>query len=86
MYGMPTPEIEVSGISSKGFWMLLGDEELFVPFSDFPWFKQATIEAITIVEMTSPDHLYWPLLDIDLSIAAIRGSSAFPLVFRLISR
>lgn len=32
MHGMPTSEIEVSVVSSKGFWMLLGDEELFVPF------------------------------------------------------
>ena len=86
MHGMPTSEIEVSGISSQGFGMLLDDEELFVPFSDFPWFKQATIEAITTVEMPSQDHLYWPLLDIDLSIASIRNPGAFPLVSRLTAR
>ena len=86
MHGMPTSEIEVSVVSNKGFWLLLGDEELFVPFSEFPWFKHGTIEAITRVEMLSPDHLYWPLLDIDLSVASIRNPSAFPLVSRLISR
>ena len=86
MHGMPTSEIEVSVVSNKGFWLLLDGEELFVPFSEFPWFKQGTIEAITIVQMPSPDHLYWPLLDIDLSIASIRNPGAFPLVSRLISR
>jgi len=24
-----------------GFWLLLGDEELFIPFEQFPWFKDA---------------------------------------------
>lgn len=86
MHGMPTSEIEVSVVSNKGFWLLLDDEELFVPFSEFPWFKQGTIEAITTVEMPSPDHLYWPLLDIDLSIASIRNPGAFPLVSRLAVR
>ena len=86
MHGMPTSEIEVSVVSNKGFWLLLDDEELFVPFSEFPWFKQGTIEAITTVEMPSPDHLYWPLLDIDLSIASIRNPGAFPLVSRLTAR
>lgn len=86
MHGMPTSEIEVSVVSNKGFWLLLDDEELFVPFSEFPWFKQGTIEAITTVEMPSQDHLYWPLLDIDLSIASIRNPGAFPLVSRLTAR
>ncbi|MDE2388361.1 MAG: DUF2442 domain-containing protein [Betaproteobacteria bacterium] len=86
MHGISTSEIEVSVVSNKGFWLLLDDEELFVPFSEFPWFKQATIEAITAVEMPSPDHLYWPLLDIDLSIASIRNPGAFPLVSRLTAR
>ncbi|MBV6447239.1 DUF2442 domain-containing protein [Nitrosomonas sp.] len=86
MHGMPTSEIEVSVVSNKGFWLLLDDEELFVPFSEFPWFKQGTIEAITTVEMPSPDRLYWSLLDIDLSIASIRNPSAFPLVSRLTAR
>ena len=86
MHGMPTSEIEVSVVSNKGFWLLLDDEELFVPFSEFPWFKQGTIEAITTVEMPSQDHLYWPLLDIDLSIASIRNPGTFPLVSRLTAR
>jgi hypothetical protein len=32
-------EVEVTNVSKHGFWLLLGDEELFVPFSEFPWFK-----------------------------------------------
>jgi hypothetical protein len=68
---------EVTHVSMNGFWVLLGDEELLLPFSDFPWFRQATIEQLTTIEWPSPDHLYWPLLDVDQSI---RHPENFPLV------
>ena len=80
---LSTSEIEVSLVSAKGFWLLLGDEELFVAYADFPWFKQATVEQVTTVEWPSTDHLYWPLLDIDLSVASIRDPASFPLVSKL---
>jgi hypothetical protein len=36
--------VEVTNVSKHGFWLLLGTEELLVPFAQFPWFKSATIE------------------------------------------
>jgi Protein of unknown function (DUF2442) len=78
--GGNTSGVEVSNVSPHGFWLLLGTEELFVPFSDFPWFRDATIRQIGHVELQAPHHLYWPELDIDLSVASIRDPKAFPLV------
>jgi len=80
MLGTPTSEIEISLVSNKGFWLLLDEEELFVSYSEFPWFKQATIEQVTDVERPSSNHLYWPLLDVDLSVESIRNPGLFPLV------
>jgi len=71
---------EVTNISKHGFWLLLGEEELLVPFAEFPWFRQATVEQICAVEMPSPQHLYWPALDVDLLVESIRNPAAFPLV------
>jgi len=82
MLGVPTSEIEVSLASNKGFWLLIDEEELFVPFSEFPWFQQASIQAVMTVEKPSSNHLYWPLLDIDLSIDSIRNPSAFPMFYK----
>ena len=62
------------------FASLLDDEELLVPFEQFPWFRTATVEQITTVERPTPDHLYWPQLDVDLSVASIRTPERFPLV------
>jgi hypothetical protein len=80
MPGAVTSAAEVTHVSRHGFWLLLGDEELFLPFENFPWFKSATIEQISQVEWPTKDHVYWPLLDIDLSVASIRDPAAFPLV------
>lgn len=74
------PEVEVSLASNKGFWLLLNNEELFVPYTEFPWFKQATMEQLTSVEWPTPNHLYWPLLDVDLAVESIRNLGQFPLV------
>jgi hypothetical protein len=80
MLGVATSDIEVSLASNKGFWLLLKNDELFVPFAEFPWFKQATLEQITAVEWPTANHLYWPLLDIDLAVDSIRDPSQFPLI------
>ena len=82
MHGTITSAPEVTNISRHGFWLLLGDEELLLPFEQFPWFRSATVEQITHVERPSPDHLYWPNLDVDLAVASIRDPEAFPLVSR----
>ena len=78
--GENTSSVEVSNISPHGFWLLLGDEELFVPFTEFPWFREASIRQISHVKRPSIHHLYWPDLDIDLAVASIRDPQTFPLV------
>ena len=80
MPGIRTSQAEISHVSQHGFWLLLADEELFLPFASFPWFRGATIEQLCLVEWPTQNHLYWPSLDIDLSVESIRNPSAFPLV------
>lgn len=80
MPGNITLAAEVTHISKHGFWLLLGDEELHLPFEQFPWFRRATVDQITTVEHPTPDHLYWPSLDVDLSVNSIRRPTDFPLM------
>ena len=79
--GTNTLEVEVTNISGHGFWLWLADRELFVPFSEFPWFREASVAQLIAVEWPSQDHLYWPQLDIDLSVRSIETPEAFPLKF-----
>lgn len=80
--GRNTSGVEVTNVSQHGFWLLLQAEELFVPFVEFPWFRDATIRQITRVELPSAGHLYWPELDVDLAVESIRDPGKFPLVSR----
>ncbi len=83
MPGPDTSVAEVTHVSPHGFWLLLGGEELAVPFSEFPWFRDATIAQLTDVAWPTPEHLYWPQLDVDLSVTSIRDPGAFPLIARV---
>ncbi|MDO9235449.1 MAG: DUF2442 domain-containing protein [Aquabacterium sp.] len=80
MLGIITSAPEVTHVSKHGFWLLLDNEELLLPFEQFPWFKKATIEQLSDVQLPAADHLYWPRLDVDLSVASIRKPSDFPLI------
>lgn len=84
MRGTDISPVEVSGVSKHGFWLLLDDdEELFVSFSEFPWFSKAPVEQLFHVERPQPHHLYWPDLDVDLHLDSIRHPERFPLVSRV---
>src|SRR5215510_8421564 len=78
--GRSTSPVEVTNVSPHGFWLFLGDQVLFVPFEDFPWFKDASIREISHVELPSPHHLYWPDLDIDLAVESLTHPERYPLV------
>ena len=82
MPGTITSAAEVTHVSKHGIWLLLGNEELLLPYESFPWFRKATIEQISEVEWPAPNHVYWPQLDIDLSVESIRDPHACPLVSR----
>ena len=79
MPGQVISEAEIANISRHGFWLFLGDRELFLPFEEFPWFKSAPVEKILNVERPQDHHLYWPDLDIDLTIESIEHPERFPL-------
>jgi hypothetical protein len=78
--GQHTSPAEVTNVSVHGFWILIQDKEHFLSFNDFPWFKDAAISQLVNVELQSPQHLYWPDLDIDLSVESIEFPERFPLV------
>ena len=77
---MTRREVEVTPVFRLGLCLLLEGEKLFVPFAEFPWFGKATIEQLSTILRPSKNHLYWPQLDVDLSLESIRNPEAFPLL------
>ncbi len=78
--GESTLVAEVANISANGFWLLLDERELFVPFEQFPWFRAATIRQILNVQRPHKHHLHWPDLDVDLAVDSIEHPERYPLV------
>lgn len=82
MPGVDISHSEVTNISLHGFWLLVHDREYFVPFSDYPAFREATVAQIYAMRQLGPDQFYWPALDIDIELAALDQPERFPLLFR----
>jgi hypothetical protein len=78
-HGTITSEAEITNISSHGIWLLVRDQELFISYNDFPWFKDASVGSIINVQEPSPYHFYWPDMDIDLSKEIIEHPERFPM-------
>ena len=59
--GKTTSPVAVQHISDHGFWLFVEAtvREYFLPFSEFPWFKQATIADILAVEIERDHILHW---------------------------
>ena len=75
--------VEVTNVSKHGLWLLIHEKEVFLPFEKFPWFQDAPIGKIVHVELPSPQHLYWPELDVDLEVESVQYPERYPLVSRV---
>jgi hypothetical protein len=82
-HGKNTSQVEVTNVSTHGFWLLIGDKERFVAFEQFPWFRDAPIGHLLNVELPSSRHLHWPDLDVDISVESIDHPERFPLVSKV---
>ena len=79
MPGTAISEAEVTNISRHGFWVMLDERELFLPFEEFPWFVDAPVGAILNVRRPQHHHLRWPDLEVDLTVDSIEHPERYPL-------
>jgi len=80
--GETTSGVELTNVSPHGLWLLVDGGEHFLPFDDFPWFRDATIRQLSRIERPGPTHLRWPELDIDLTLDSIERPGRYPLASR----
>ena len=75
-----TSGAEVTNVSPHGIWVLVDDAEHFLPHEEFPWFREAKLEDVFQLERPRPGHLYWPKLDVDLSVESLSNLEQYPLI------
>jgi hypothetical protein len=80
--GNVTLDSEVTNITAHGFWLLVNDQEYFVPFADYPVFKTAMIAQIDAVKRTGPTQFHWSELDADIELEALEHPEVFKLQFQ----
>jgi len=73
---------EILNISASGIWLFVLDREYFLPYTEYPWFKDAPIKAILNVRLLNRVHLHWPDLDIDLEIQSLEHPDQYPLQYK----
>ncbi len=72
--------VEITNINIHGVWVSIGQMEYFLPFAEYPWFKNANISQILNAQLLHESHLYWPQLDVDLDIDCLENPQQYPLI------
>ena len=80
--GTDTSTVEVTLVSTAGFWLLVAGREYFLDFGDYPWFREARVSEMTDVCLLHGTHLHWPALDVDLDLDTLTHPERYPLVYR----
>jgi len=80
--GKGISEVEVLNVSINGFWLYVNEKEYFLPYDQYPWFKDAKLSEIFDVKLIHQSHLYWQKLDIDLEISSLDNPDQYPLVYK----
>lgn len=80
--GNTTSRAEVATIDARGIVVVRHRERLFLSYEEFPWFQHQPESKVRNVQELAPEHLYWPDMDVDLSIESIRHPERFPLKSR----
>ena len=74
-------QAQITSIEQDGFWLLTEEGEFFVSFERYPAFQKAKVEQIFDFEQDE-DAFYWPELDIDIELDALKHPEKYPLIFR----
>jgi len=82
MPGIDISEIEVVNIDNHGFWVFIKGEEYFLDYEHYPWFRDARISEILNVQLLHETHLYWPALDVDLTIEILNSPDKYSEIYQ----
>ena len=80
--GISTSECNITGMNDLGFWVLVNDMEYFIPFSDYPGFKDASINHLLNIRYYPPAQLHWKDLDMDIELDSLSHPESFPLLYK----
>jgi hypothetical protein len=69
-------------ITKSGILLSIPEGEFFLPYSQYPWFREAKVSDVLQVELLGDDDLRWEALDVDLEVESIIHPERYPLTYQ----
>ena len=69
-------------INAQGIMLSVLGRDYFLSYNRIPWMQDAPIRSVLNVQMSGPDAIEWPDLNVDLEIESLQHPERFPLVIK----
>lgn len=74
--------VSVLMINSQGIMLSVLGHDYFLSYNRIPWMQDAPIRSVLNVQMSGPEAIAWPDLDVDLEIDSLRHPERYPLLIK----
>ena len=71
-------------INAQGIMLSVQGQDYFLSYNRIPWMQDAPIRSVLNVQMSGPEAIEWPDLDVDLEIESLRHPERYPLIIILV--
>ena len=69
-------------INAQGIMLSVCGHDYFISYNRILWMQDAPIRSVLNVQMSGPEAIEWPDLDVDLEIDSLRHPERYPLVIK----
>ena len=69
-------------INGEGIMLSVLGRDYFLSYNRIPWMQDAPIRSVLNVQMSGPEAIAWPDLDVDLEVDSLRHPERYPLVIK----
>ena len=76
-----SPKASVSGITRFGIWILVNGFEYYLNYTEYPWFKKATVDQISNLKFKHNHHLSWPDINVEIELESLIHKEKYPLIY-----
>ena len=75
-------EVCVLMINAQGIVISVQGYDYFLSYNRIPWMQDAPIRSVLNVQMSGPEAIEWPDLDVDLEIDSLLHPERYPLLIK----
>ena len=81
-YADASTSASVLMINAQGIMLSVLGHDYFLSYNRIPWMQDAPIRSVLNVQMSGPEAIEWPDLDVDLEIESLQHPERYPLIIK----